>query len=78
MVALNRSMAATTTTRLVKMTLMPGSAVARQTFTPLRLFASWGVEKPPIDRKEIELRIIKSVSSHDKVEIDKVRLMSFK
>lgn len=45
--------------------------------TSLRYLASWGIEKPPLDRKEVELRVIKSVSSHDKVDQSQVDLSTF-
>lgn len=52
--------------------VMPAAVSRPSSLAPLRLFASWGEEKPPIDRKEIELRVIKSISSHDKIEVNQV------
>lgn len=37
-----------------------------------RFLASWGPDKEPADRKEIELRVIKAVTSHDKVDQSQV------
>ena len=33
-----------------------------------RYFASWGPDRVPPDPKEIELRVIKSIATHDKVD----------
>lgn len=34
----------------------------------IRSFASYGVDLPPVDPKEVELRVFKSLSTHDKID----------
>src|SRR6218665_1423171 len=46
-------------------------SVQTQLARPSRFLASWGKE-PVIDRKEIEFRVIKCVSQHDKVNQSQV------
>ena len=42
----------------------------RQPLMPLicRTFASYGEDLPPIDPKEVELRVFKTISTHDKID----------
>lgn len=39
---------------------------------PLRFLASWGQDLPKVDPKEIELRVLKSISTHDKIDLKSV------
>lgn len=41
---------------------------AAQVSRPMAVrFASWGPDKVPADRKEVEFRVFKSIASHDKI-----------
>ncbi|XP_027200824.1 acyl carrier protein, mitochondrial-like [Dermatophagoides pteronyssinus] len=50
----------------------------RQPLMPLicRTFASYGEDLPPIDPKEVELRVFKTISTHDKIDPKNVKITS--
>ena len=43
--------------------------------SPMRFLASWGF-KDPVDRKEIEFRVIRCIATHDKVDQSQVCFFS--
>jgi len=44
-------------------------------FIPQRAFApSWGPPKPPTDRKDIEFRVLETLSLHDKIDKNSLKM----